>query len=87
MFKVNIRNTRTRCKISSKLTIKTPNNATGVDRKKQRSTSICMNQKLVKDELNYLRDVSINGNNYPPHLVQNIIKHESGKQAKSYCRY
>ena len=43
--------------------------------------------KITKVEVIHLRDVSIEGNNYPPHLVNNIIKHESGKQARSFYRY
>ena len=42
---------------------------------------ICFNEKLVEDELNYLRNVFIKVNNYPPELVNSIIKIELGKNS------
>ena len=40
----------------------------------QRPISICCNEKLLEDELNYLRNVFIKVNDYPPKLVDSMIK-------------
>ena len=40
----------------------------------QRLISICSNEKLLEDELNYLRNVFIKINDYPPKLVNSIKK-------------
>ena len=42
----------------------------------QKSISICSDDKLSGDELHYLRNVFIKINDYPPKLVNNIIKIE-----------
>ena len=47
----------------------------------QRSFSICSNEKLLADELNYLRNVFIKGNDYPPKLVNSMIKIELEKNS------
>ena len=39
----------------------------------QRSISFRSNEKLLEDELNYLRNVFIKVNNYPSKLVNGII--------------
>ena len=46
----------------------------------QRSISICSNEKLLEDELNYLRNVFIKVNYYPPKLVNSMIKIELEKK-------
>ena len=46
----------------------------------QRSISICSNEKLREDELNYLRNVFIKVNDYPPKLVNSMIKIELEKK-------
>ena len=38
--------------------------------------TICSNKKLLEDELNYLRNVFIKVNDYPPKLVNSMIKIE-----------
>ena len=47
----------------------------------QRSISICSNEKLREDELNYLRNVFIKVNDYPPKLVNSMIKIELEKNS------
>ena len=47
----------------------------------QRSISIRSNAKLLEDELNYLRNVFIKVNDYPPKLVNSIIKIELEKNS------
>ena len=47
----------------------------------QRSFPICSNEKLLADELNYLRNVFIKGNDYPPKLVNSMIKIELEKNS------
>ena len=47
----------------------------------QISISICSNKKLLEDELNYLRNVFIKVNDYPPKLVNSIIKIELEKNS------
>ena len=47
----------------------------------QRSISICSNEELLEDELNYLRNVFIKVNDYPPKLVNSIIKIELEKNS------
>ena len=47
----------------------------------QRSISICSNEKLLEDELNYLRNVFIKVNDYPPKLVNSMIKIELEKNS------
>ena len=42
----------------------------------ERSISICSNEKLLEAELNYLRNVFIKASDYPPKLVNSIIKIE-----------
>ena len=46
----------------------------------QRLISIFSDYKLLEDELNYLRNVFIKINAYPPKLVNNIIKIELEKK-------
>ena len=46
----------------------------------QRSISICSNEKLLEDELNYIRNVFIKVNYYPPKLVNSMIKIELEKK-------
>ena len=40
---------------------------------------ICSNEKLLEDELNYLGNVFIKVNDYPPKLVNGIIEIELEK--------
>ena len=47
----------------------------------QSSISICSNEKLLEDELNYLRNVFIKENDYPSKLVNSIIKIELEKNS------
>ena len=47
----------------------------------QRSFSICSNEKLLVDKLNYLRNVFIKVNDYPPKLVNSMIKIELEKNS------
>ena len=47
----------------------------------QRSISICSNENLLEDELNYLRNVLTKVNDYPPKLVNSIIKIELEKNS------
>ena len=47
----------------------------------QRSISICSNENLREDELNYLRNVFIKVNDYPPKLVNSMIKIELEKNS------
>ena len=49
----------------------------------QRLISIFSDYKLLEDELNYLRNVFIKINAYPPKLVNNIIKIELEKKNSS----
>ena len=42
---------------------------------------ICSNEKLLEDELNYLGNVFIKVNDYPPKLVNSIIKIELEKNS------
>ena len=46
-----------------------------------RLISICSNEKLLEDELNYLGNVFIKVNDYPPKLVNSIIKIELEKNS------
>ena len=47
----------------------------------QRSILICSNEKLLQDELNYLKNVFIKVNDYQPKLVNSIIKIELEKNS------
>ena len=47
----------------------------------QRSISICSNENLCEDELNDLRNVFIKVNDYPPKLVNSMIKIELEKNS------
>ena len=47
----------------------------------QRSVSICSNEKLLEDELNYLRNAFIKVNDYPLKLVNSIMKLEQEKNS------
>ena len=47
----------------------------------QRSISNCSNEKLLGDELNYLRNVFIKGNDHPPKLVNSTRKIELVKNS------
>ena len=45
----------------------------------QRSILICFDEKLLEDELNYLRNIFIIANEHTPKLANNIIKKELEK--------
>ena len=47
----------------------------------QRSILICSNEKLREDKLDYLRNVFIKENDYPPKLVNSMIKTELEKNS------
>ena len=50
----------------------------------QRSFLICSNEKLLEDELSYLKNVFIEVNDYTPKIVNSIIKTEPEKNGSDY---